>query len=41
MITEEKYKIIKKLADREYRKVTAVIDKAIDNYLKAKKVFKE
>lgn len=37
-ISEEKYKIIKELADREYRKVTAIIDRALDNYLKAKKV---
>jgi len=37
-ITDDKYKIIKNLADREYRKVTGVIDKAIDNYLNAKKL---
>lgn len=37
-ISDEKYKLIKNLADREYRKVTAIIDKAIDNYLRAKKI---
>jgi len=37
-VTDEKYRLIKGLADREYRKITAVIDKAIDNYLRAKKV---
>lgn len=37
-ITDEKYKLIKTIAKGEYRKVTAVIDKAIDNYLRAKKL---
>lgn len=37
-ITDEKYRIIKNLADSEYRTVTAIIDKALDNYLRAKKV---
>jgi hypothetical protein len=37
-ITDEKYKLIKDLAVKEYRKVTQVIEKAIDNYLRAKKI---
>ena len=37
-ISDEKYKIIKALAKKEYRKVTAIIIKAIDNFLKLKKI---
>ena len=37
-ISSEKYSAIKRLAKKEYRKVTAVIDIALDNHLKSKKV---
>lgn len=40
-ITDEKYALIKQLAEREYRKVTAIVDRALDNYLIAKKIIKE
>ena len=33
-ISEEKYTAIKELAKKEYRKVTAIIDMALDRYLK-------
>lgn len=32
---------IKDLVDKEYRKITAIIDRAVDNYLKLKKIDKK
>lgn len=32
-MTVERYKIIKKIADKSYRKVTAIIDMALDEFL--------
>ncbi len=36
-ISEEKYTAIKALAKKEYRKVTAVIDMALDKHLNLRK----
>jgi len=38
-LSNDKYQILRQIAEREYRKVTAIIERAIDNYLKAKKIF--
>ena len=40
-ITDEKLKLIKNLANKQYRTITAVIDMALDNFLKNKKNLKE
>ena len=37
-INEKKYGLVKELAKKEYRTITAVIDIALDNHLKSKKV---
>ena len=37
-ISKEKYSLVKKLAERDNRKITAIIDIALDRYLKSKKV---
>ena len=39
-IPNEKYNLVKKIANQEYRKITAIILRAIDNYLIAKKILK-
>jgi predicted transcriptional regulator len=39
-ISVDKLNLLKIIAKKEYRKVTAIIDRAIDNFLKAKKIIK-
>lgn len=39
-VTLEKYQILKDLAREEYRKITAIVDRALDNYLKLRKKMK-
>lgn len=35
-ISDDKYQILKQIAEKEYRKVTAIIERAIDRYLKSR-----
>lgn len=39
-ISDEKYQLLKKLADKEYRKISAILIRAIDNFLIIKKLIK-